>query len=213
MPDTNPTKAAQDIVGTTSKVFYTETDKTVMFIDAETGGLYPGNSFLSFAAVCWVDGQIRDQKEWLIKHKIYNVTAEGLAVNRIDLVQHHKTAMLPAEAAKDIRKWIDATFHPMARITFGGHNLSFDVENLRPLLDEFYPSYWKGRFSYRMIDTSSLLIFLNHSGLTPPLQGLDQALTFFGVKVGGPRHTALWDAVATADLYTNLRSMAREKLL
>lgn len=213
MPDASPHKAAEALIASTTKVFYTETDKTVCFIDVETGGLTPDCSLLSLGLACWVDGTIRDQQEWLIKYPIYHVTAEGLEVNRINLVDHHRKALTSQQAATAIREWTDNTFHPMSRITLGGHNLALDVAHLDRLLNLHYPSYYSKRFSYRTIDTSTLLIFLNHAGLTPPLQGLERALKFFGVEVKGPRHTALWDTVATADLYTAIREFVREKLL
>jgi DNA polymerase III epsilon subunit-like protein len=200
-----------DTTTVTQTVSLTETDKTVLFIDVETGGLEKESSLLSIGVVRWEDGNVTHEQEFFLRHKMYHVTAEGLGVNRIQLPAHHLIAHTPQEVAKMLKGWVEALWPKNSRVTLGGHNLALDVDRMQTLLNEYYQGYWKGRFSYRALDTTSLLIFLNHAGVTPPLRGLDQALKYFGIPVlESARHTALGDARATAYLYTALRDELRK---
>jgi DNA polymerase-3 subunit epsilon len=59
-------------------------------------------------------------------------------------------------------------------------------------------------FSHRSIDTSSILHYLYLSGkLCSKITGSSEAFEHFGIEVHG-RHTALGDAIATAELFNEL---------
>jgi DNA polymerase III epsilon subunit-like protein len=66
----------------------------LLVIDTETGGLDASlHSLLELGAVVWKNGTIIAETEIGILENPFVVTATGMAVNRIDLVTHAKTAM------------------------------------------------------------------------------------------------------------------------
>ena len=89
-----------------------------------------------------------------------------------------------------------------------GHNVHFDAAFLRTFFALNNKDYSKF-FSHRMIDTSSILHYLHLAGrLKQKATSSDQAFGLFDIQVEG-RHTALGDAVATAELFTELLNLIR----
>lgn len=176
----------------------------LLFIDTETGGLDPGkHSLLSVALVVWEGGKIVDAQEWLINDGILSVTAEALAVNRIDLVKHRQTALSPPESIDKLLAFIGRHFPGQEKITLAGHNVHFDIGFLKSFFSANNKDFSEF-FSHRVIDTSSILHYLHLAGkLKQKAVSSDEAFALFGIKVEG-RHTALGDALATARLFTKL---------
>lgn len=169
-------------------------------IDTETGGLNPEtDALLSVGLVDWCDGVIRRQREILVDASGLRCDPKAMAVNGIDLEAHHAYSISREEAASVIQEFC----LPMGRPWICGHNVFFDVGFVRRL---FTPDALRRCFSHRMIDTMQILAYLGHVGLIPDGIGkLDQAISHFGIVVPeGKRHTALADALATAELYTKL---------
>jgi DNA polymerase-3 subunit epsilon len=176
----------------------------LLFIDTETGGLDPArHSLLSLAMVVWEDTQILDSQEILIDDGILSVTAEALAVNKIDLEKHKLAAVSPTEAMEKILAFIGQHFPGQGKITLAGHNVHFDAAFLRTFFSANNKDFSKF-FSHRMIDTSSILHYLYLAGrLKQKATSSDKAFGLFDIQVEG-RHTALGDAVATAELFNIL---------
>lgn len=176
-------------------------------IDTETGGLDPAtDALLSVGLVDWRDGAVRRSAEILIDAEGLRCTDQALAVNGIDLDAHHAYSVTRAEAAEQIREFC----RPMGRCWIAGHNAQFDIGFVRRL---FTPQELRQIFSHRVIDTLQILGFLGHAGLIPDGIGkLDQAAAHFGIAFEeGKRHTALADALATAELYTRLLGVIKQK--
>lgn len=176
----------------------------ILFIDTETGGLDPGkHSLLSVGLVLWREAKIYDTKEIFINDGHLKATKEALEINRIDLDQHRKTAISPAEAIQQIIHFIKRNFDSSEKITLAGHNIGFDISFIRYLFESQrykFGSY----FSHRSIDTSSILYYLYLAGLLESrIVGSSEAFKHFGIEVSG-RHTALGDSIATAELFTKL---------
>ena len=67
-------------------------------------------------------------------------------------------------------------------------------------------------FAHRMVDMFSILQYLIHLKLIPEsISNSTKAFEYFDITVNG-RHTAMGDAVATAELYTKLLQYAENKL-
>lgn len=172
----------------------------LVVIDTETGGLNPEtDALLSVGLVDWCDGTVRRQTEILIDAEGLRCEPKALEVNGIDLELHHAYSVTRAEAARQIQ----AFCRPLGRPWLAGHNAQFDIGFVRRL---FTPEALRATFSHRVVDTMQVLAYLGHAGLIPPGIGkLDQAIEHFGIVVpAGKRHTALADALATAELYTRL---------
>ena len=176
----------------------------LLFVDTETGGLNPNeHSLLSLAMVVWEDIEIVDSQELLINDGKLSVTEAALSINKIDIEKHKQTAISPAQAIQKILLFIGRHFSEKEKITLAGHNVQFDVGFLKVLFaskNENFSTY----FSHRIIDTSSILHYLYLSGkLKHRAISSDDAFELFDITVIG-RHTALGDAIATAELFTRL---------
>lgn len=176
----------------------------LLFIDTETGGLDPDrHSLLSLGMVVWENLEVLDSQEILINDGRLDVTREALAINRIDLEKHKLAAVSPPEAIRMILDFIGRHFSGQGKITLAGHNVQFDVAFLK----SFFAANGKDfsqYFSHRIIDTSSILYYLYLSGrMKQKATSSDKAFELFEIHVEG-RHTALGDAMATAELFTKL---------
>lgn len=172
----------------------------LVFCDTETGGLSPEtDALLSIGLVDWVDGQILNTTEILVDPGGLVCGAKAMEVNRIDLDVHLAYSVPRAEATRLVRDWC----RPRGRVVLAGHNVGFDVSFIRRL---FAPDVLRKLVSHRMVDTMQILAYLGDAGVIPPGIGkLDQAMSHFGLTMPeGKRHTALGDALVTAELYTRL---------
>lgn len=179
----------------------------MLVLDTETGGLSPDtDALLSVGLVDWRDGDVLRQEEILVDAEGLRCEPKALEVNRIDLELHHAYSVTRAEAAERIRDFCA----PMGRPIIAGHNVQFDIGFIRRL---FAPDVLRKTFSHRVLDTLQVLLYLGHAGLIPgEIAKLDQAMAHFGITLPeGKRHTALADALATAELYSRLLRTIKEK--
>jgi DNA polymerase III epsilon subunit-like protein len=176
----------------------------ILFIDTETGGIDPvSNSLLSLGLVVWKELEIRATLEILIDDGILNVTEKALEINQIDLSEHRKKAVSPSVAIRQMDEFINSHFPKEEKIVLGGHNISFDVNFLNAFLSRNGYDFQQ-RFSHRHVDTSAILFYLYLTGkIKRKLTASQDALDYFGIAVQG-RHTALGDAMATAQLFSRL---------
>jgi DNA polymerase III subunit epsilon len=182
----------------------------LLFIDTETGGLDPQkHSLLSMAMVVWEDMEIIDSQEILINDGQITTTDEALAINKIDIEEHKKTALSPTLAMDQLLTFISKHFPDQRKITLAGHNVQFDVSFLKRFFSRNNKNFSEF-FSHRIIDTSSILYYLYLSGhIKHKAISSDKAFELFEIKVEG-RHTALGDAVATAKLFNKLLDLANK---
>lgn len=177
-----------------------------LFLDTETGGLdLDKHSLLSIGLVVGDDGVVRDSLEILIRHEPYVVSAGGMAVNRIDLVQHDKAALEPEAALDALEAFTQRHFPGSEPITLVGHNVAFD----RNFLGAFFTRHerpFEPRISHRIIDTHSIAAALRDAGRVSVANLSSSALFHhFGIVVPEEkRHTALGDALGTFELYWKL---------
>jgi DNA polymerase III subunit epsilon len=176
----------------------------ILFIDTETGGLNPAfHSLLSIGLVVWQDGSIIDQTEILINDGKLNVSEQAMQINQIDLAMHVQTALSPPEALEKLENFTALHFDNSQKITLGGHNVHFDVSFLKVLLSVHGRDYHK-RFSHRFVDTSPILYYLFLAGkLKQKATSSQEAFDLFSIHVE-KRHSALGDALATAELFNKL---------
>jgi DNA polymerase-3 subunit epsilon len=181
----------------------------LLFIDTETGGLDPGkHSLLSLAMLIWEDMEILDSKEILINDGILSVTEEALSVNKIDIEKHKQSAVSSTQAMDEILLFIGKHFPHEGKITLAGHNVHFDADFLRVFFSSNNKNFSE-YFSHRIIDTSSILNYLYLAGrIKLKAISSDEAFALFDIKVEG-RHTALGDAMATAQLFTRLLDLVK----
>lgn len=178
----------------------------ILFIDTETGGLIPGvHSLLSIGLVVWCENEILDTLELNINDGALNVTEQALKINKINIEEHRRNSITPNIAFQKIIDFIQIHFDvtTSSSITLGGHNINFDVNFLKHFF-EINRGSFSAYFSHRYLDTSSILYYLYLSGkLSKKVISSSDAFDYFGIKVEN-RHTALGDAVATAELFSKL---------
>ncbi|MBI3130082.1 MAG: 3'-5' exonuclease [Acidobacteria bacterium] len=183
----------------------------LLVFDTETGGLDASrHSLLTLGLVAWEDGRVLEAVELAVKHEPYVVTGGGMKVNRIDLATHHALAAEPAQVIVALETFCTRHFGGGA-ITLVGHNIAFD----RAFLGAFFASQGvalEPRFHHRTVDTHALAFGLQQAGRLPADLRLssDGLFAHFGIEVPTEkRHTALGDALATAELYGRLVELMR----
>lgn len=183
----------------------------ILFLDAETGGLDPTNSsLLSIGLVVWEEGSIKAQTEIFLKDSVMAISPDAVKVNRLNLIEHIEKAVYPDAAAAMMIDFCRKNLSCPPPWVIGGHNIYFDLGFLRPFLMN-QGHQWHEYFSHRALDTSSILRFLFLSGIMEKeVVSSDEAFAFFNIKVNG-RHTALGDALATAELFNKLVSLIKFK--
>lgn len=177
----------------------------LLVLDCETGGLDPStDALLSVGLVDWQDGAVLRTEEIMIDPEGLACHAKALEVNGIDLEVHCAYSVPRAYAARKITDFC----RPMGRPWIAGHNVAFDISFVRRL---FTPEELRKVFSHRPLCTLQILGYLGHAGKIPDGIGkLDQAITYFGLEMpAGKRHSALADALATAELYSKLLQVVR----
>jgi len=177
----------------------------ILFIDTETGGLkHEKHSLLTIALAVYSDHKIVDEKEIAIKHRDYVVNTKALEINKINLVEHDKIAIVSKEAVQEIITFIKKNFGDEKPI-IAGHNVEFDYKFLDKLFFNEKEYLWK-YVSHRKLDTCSLMNFLI---ITERIKlesaSLESAISYFDIETNA-RHTAKDDVRATIYLYENINS-------
>lgn len=182
----------------------------ILFIDTETGGIDPTNhSLLSMAFVVWEESKIIDSSEILVNDGELKVTKEALEINGIDLEEHKTKALTPELAIQKMDDFFNIHFSPNEKITLAGHNINFDVNFIMFFLKKYNYKH-NDRFSYRYVDTATVLMYLYLTGwIEKKVFSLEEALELFEIKAG-KLHTALGDAYATAELFSKLVSINKK---
>lgn len=137
-----------------------------LFMDTETGGLTPKHSLLTVSCIATdADfnivpiGSHSPGIHLRIRHDEYALTAGALSVNKIDIVEHNRTAYdlpLARQHLKDyIQRAAEAT--NKKRLIPAGHNVNFDVQFIRSCL--LTAVEWDEFFTYPFLDTAAVARF------------------------------------------------------
>ncbi|WP_067924064.1 3'-5' exonuclease [Alicyclobacillus shizuokensis] len=182
----------------------------LLFIDTETGGLNPDKHSLLQVAMQLYDGENEHEPFTLfIKHEEYVVTEEAMRINGLSLSDINKYGFTPTEAVSQILSWIREMDLMKEKPTLAGHNIHFDRRFLQKLfrdgscdLDNF--------FSYRTLDTASVIRFLKDAEILPAdfPDGLHDAAKALGIRVVDA-HTAIGDVRVNIQLYKRLKQLVR----
>lgn len=137
------------------------------FNDAETGGLTPKQSLLTYyGAITDENFTIIDEIDLKIRPKdgIYRVEAQALAVNKIDIIEHDKVALPIEECRRLFRDFLlKHTKFKNEKLYSAGHNGYYDnafvSKYLLPDFNDF--------FSRHCVDTAGLAVLLKGMGRLP----------------------------------------------
>ena len=182
----------------------------LLFIDTETGGLDPEkHSLLTVGFVVW-DSILGEcySAEYRLKSENYCITKTAQKINKLT-DSDFADAIIPKDLIKKFEEIKEIYFAKYTAIPLAGHNIQFDVQFIKKMFKDNHRSF-DNIFLHRMIDTYSILKFLQDAGIiTDKIDSSAQAFKFFEINVEG-RHTALGDAKATMQLYEKMIQLLHE---
>jgi DNA polymerase III epsilon subunit-like protein len=183
----------------------------VLWMDTETTGLDPqACGVVELAVLVDIDGQIKDERRWLIDPGEVDYTPDAVATNgftkNIVQDQHTPWPQVKVELEALLGRYVDKyqrgdTFIP------AGYNIKFDTGMMRGMWTRVRDQYFGSWFSRKELDIMSLVIAAQWAG-HPALQRLaDHKLSTVGSALGLSCnwHSAMDDIKAT-------RTIARELL-
>ncbi len=177
-------------------------------LDTETGGIGHDKALLSVYFMTldrdfnFIDSLMLNVKP---NDGIYNVTAEALNINKINLVDHDKYSLTYSAAGGLLRDYlIKHTDSDKTKLIPIGHNVSFDLDFLySKLLNKTEAQKY---LSYRILDTGVIAQFFKALGIMPEsvtgsLGSLVKHFNILGPEAsGGTFHTADMDTIMTVEV-------------
>lgn len=190
-------------------------DRYIAF-DCETGGLKTDMSLLTAYFVVLESDMTTIIGELDMKIKpnaggAYSITAEALSVNKIDLIEHDKTAITEGEAAQKLYAFLqEMSPNGTKKLIPIGHNVSFDEDFVAAHL--MNKANWNRFVSYRKLDTGAVSELLRATGHLPTtVKGsLIDLANFFGIKLPDA-HTAKGDTLATVKVLRKIIRILKEE--
>lgn len=190
---------------------------TYIAVDVETGGLGSDVSLLTaYIAILDEKFEFIEELDLALRpdDKTYHVTAEALAINKIDLIAHDKSekTVTMGKAGELFRALIQKhSDNGKNKLIPLGHNVAFDMENLyRNVLNKKESQNF---ISYRVLDTGSSGRFLIVSGYIPEsvTGSLGSYVKHLGVKER-EAHTARGDVEMTVDVMKAMIDLVSRKM-
>jgi DNA polymerase III alpha subunit (gram-positive type) len=178
--------------------------------DTETGGIRKEMSLLTLYGHILDDNlNILDTIDLKIKPDdgVYHVNAQGLEINRINIVEHDRIAKPLSEVKTRFKNYI-CGWSLNQKLTPVGHNVRFDVKFVKTHLLEDWDRY----FDRRHIDTASVGKFLALSGIVPKLKtySLSEMAQALMIEVNeDSRHEAKFDADLTLNVLRNMTQLIK----
>ncbi|MBA4396312.1 MAG: DNA polymerase III subunit epsilon [Syntrophus sp. (in: bacteria)] len=166
-------------------------------MDLETTGFYHhlGDEIISIGAVIIEDGKIKTDKTF---HELIDPHCHvPYEVQSLTGIQPEMLAGCPSffGALQPFLRFIDGN-------VLVGHNIEFDLGFINHKLKK----YCRIKIDNQVLDTITLAKFL---GIRSQGFSLDDLLAFYGIESVG-RHTALGDALMTADVFLRLLAALKE---
>ena len=130
----------------------------------------------------------------------YIVDAQGMGVNKINLIDHDKVSVTCKQAKTSLYDFLKKMSNG-ERLVPVGHAIKGDI--LRVCDKLISEGSWEQFCTYHYIDTSVVLQFLRACGKLPlDTDGSVSALAdYFGIKVDDPLHDARVDTLITAKIF------------
>ncbi|CAM6003858.1 unnamed protein product [Sphagnum balticum] len=181
---------------------FVDDEFSIVGIKEETGGLTEECSLLSaHFAVCDASFNILDELELFTKPNdgYYNVSAEALGVNKINLIEHDKVAKTYSEAGQELRNFLwKYSQNGKIKLVPVGKNVGFDVLKINNTI--LGKKTWSMFTSYRLYDITGLVIYLKRKGKLPleAPDSLSKLAEYFGIQ--GEWHTARGDNLAGIEM-------------
>lgn len=192
-------------------------NKYIVF-DVETGGIGLDKSLLTACFLyCQYDVkndeyEIIDGLDLKIKPNddVYHVTAQGMQINGIDLVEHDKVAITEKQAGTKLYDKLSIWYinNNKEKLIPVGHNIAFDINCVTNKL--VHPGTWEQFVSYKTLDTCTISQFMRMKNKLPYTVscGLVSLTEYFNVKpLTGKPHEADYDCLATLNVLECLQKL------
>jgi DNA polymerase III epsilon subunit-like protein len=180
-------------------------------IDIETGGIGLECSLLTaYLGALDSDMNLIDGLNLSVKPndgKPYSIKAQGMSVNKIDLIEHDKIAISEADAGGQLFSFLKKhSDNGKTKLIPIGHNVQFDILHICDKL--LNKKHFDQFVSYRKLDTGTVAQFLKFCGQIPDSKtgSLEYLAELYGVKFEGQAHTAKADAIMCASLLKEMRA-------
>lgn len=178
-------------------------------MDNETGGIDDETSLLStYLEVVNDKLEVLDSLELYVKpnNGLYVVEAGGMAVNKINLIEHDKIALSYSDAGQKLFNFLKKNSQDgKIKLIPVGKNVQFDVGGLqRHLLSKKHMDKF---VSYRQLDITAIALGLQIKGKLPSELGLSlfSLAEFFNITgVAGAAHEAKYDVKVTMLVFQKL---------
>jgi len=178
--------------------------------DTENGGIRKEMSLLTLYGHILDDNlNILDTIDLKIKPDdgVYHLTAQGLGINRINIMEHDQVAKPVSEVKNRFKNYI-VGWTLNQKLTPIGHNVRFDVKFVKTHLLEDWDRY----FDRRHIDTASIGKFLALTGIVPKLNSYslaDMAAAMLLEIDESKRHEASYDADLTLNVLRSMTNLVK----
>lgn len=180
-------------------------------LDVETGGITLDTTLLT-AYFAILDENLTLVDELYLSLKpddgIYRVTANGLSVNKIDLIEHDKIAISLKAGGTALYKFLDKN-RADGKLTPIGHGLNFDLQRVKQ--DLINVGTWENFVSYRTLDTSIVCQFLRSCAKFPDdVSGsLGSLVDYFNIPLTpfDKLHNARVDTLLTVEVLKKLKEL------
>jgi hypothetical protein len=188
------------------------TNELFLAMDNETGGLADDVSLLStYLEVVNSDFQTIDSLSLFVKPNdgLYKVEAGGLAINKINLIEHDKIARTYSDAGQNLYRFLVKNSNQgKNKLIPLGKNIAFDVNGVtKHLLNK---KHWEQFVSYRHMDITPFARALQFQGKIPPdlSLGLFALAEFLKItNISGNPHEAEYDTKLTIAVFRGLLSL------
>ena len=192
-----------------------------LHLDAEMGGRELKYSLLTaYFMVTDADFKVLDTLYLHVKpdDSDYIVSAQGMACNKIDLVQHDKMAMPYKQAKGELYNFLRRNAAKgSCKLTPVGHGVRGDIDHVLDKLISW--GSWEQHCTYHYIDTSVVLQYLRACGKLPmnidgSVQGLAEYFQIINDSIVLPGasqqwHDAAFDTKMTAAVYKKMVELGK----
>ena len=180
--------------------------------DIESGGVSSKTSLLTVDFII-LDDQLNILDELALKLKAndnepYVIEPNGLEINKINIIEHDKTAITYGEGGQLLVKLLKRYSLPKTKLVPLGHNVAFDIRGITTHL--LGDKTWNQWVSYKIQDTQIVARFLQIKGLLPKdmsisLSSLQKHFNIVGLQ--GVAHESRYDTIATIEVYKRLLNL------
>lgn len=188
-----------------------EMENKFLALDIETGGVLPDTSILT-AYFEVLDSNLETKEKFYLKLKpnddLYVITVGGMAVNKINLLEHDKVAITYSAAGQKLREFLKSWSggDGKTKLIPIGKNIYSDIAKINDQI--LGAKVWEQYVTYSAIELNSIVRFLQLQKKLPNMDSsLSGLVSHLEIKIEGTAHEADYDTKATVAVLKKLLAM------